>query len=456
MRSHCVSVALTAFALSLAADALPQGSDHHVVLVSLDGFAASRLETDELRLPNLRALARDGVWPESSETVFPSTDHPAHTSILTGVEPRKHGVIGNYMLNRVTGEYFRVTNLPRSESIKVPTLFDAAKTKGLRTASFLWPETRDDPSIDHNIPLVYTGDAKIDAAAADPDFLQELRDAGVPIDLFYAWYNDLPLQVSSDRILTRAAVHVIETYQPHLLAIRLPALDRYQHEFGPEHYLSKAAFTAADYNVGLLRDAVERAGLSKSTTFVIVSDHGFHTIEHSVNVYPLFAQARLTEEVNLYPYFLSVAVELTDAFDPRKHQDELLRVIDRAVELPGISQVIFPDGLHAMGLPRYEEDPHMLGHYIIVGDSETRLVIDEEGESTRRSPLSAPIHSHGYLAGDRHTDPVMVLSGRGIRTGFRPGHVSNYDIAPTVGALLELEMDGLRGRVLDEAFVASR
>ena len=67
-------------------------------------------------------------------------------------------------------------------------------------------------------------------------------------------------------------------------------MDRYQHEYGPDHYLAKAAFTAADYNVGLIRRATERAGIANETTFVIVSDHGFHTIEHSVNVHPLFEQ----------------------------------------------------------------------------------------------------------------------------------------------------------------------
>ena len=189
----------------------------------------------------------------------------------------------------------------------MPTLFDAAKSKGYRTASLFWPESRDDPALDHNIPFVLTGDAKADISAADPAFLAELRENEVFIDLFFTWYNDLALQVISDRILTRAAAYVIETYKPHLLAIRLQAMDRYEHEYGPEHYLAKAAFTAADYNVGLIRRAVERAGIADQTTYFVVSDHGFHTIEHSVNVYPLFAQAGLLEEVNLHTYYLSVA-----------------------------------------------------------------------------------------------------------------------------------------------------
>ncbi|HXV60961.1 MAG TPA: ectonucleotide pyrophosphatase/phosphodiesterase, partial [Vicinamibacteria bacterium] len=250
---------------------LLRAQESHVVIVSIEGFAAARLEDSELELPNLRGITRSGARAEGMETVYPATDHPAHVSLVTGVPPRQHGVLGNRLLNRRTGEYFHVTNLPRSKSIRVPTLFDAAKAKGLRTASFFWPGTRDDPAIDHAIPLVLTGEGKADIAGANPQFLDELRENGVPIDLFYQWYDDLALQQTADRVLTRAAIYVLTTYRPHLLLLRLPAPDRYQHQYGPQHYLSKAALTASDYNVGLVRRAIEDSGLANQTTLVVVS-----------------------------------------------------------------------------------------------------------------------------------------------------------------------------------------
>ncbi|MCP5119124.1 MAG: alkaline phosphatase family protein, partial [bacterium] len=103
----------------------------HVILVSIDGFAAYHLYNQELLLPNIRELIDQGVWAASSETVFPSVTHPSHTTILTGVLPRVHGVLSNGLVNRETGESFHPTNKPRKEVVKVPTLFDAAKAKGL-------------------------------------------------------------------------------------------------------------------------------------------------------------------------------------------------------------------------------------------------------------------------------------------------------------------------------------
>lgn len=421
----------------------------HVVIVSIDGLAASRLEDEGLELGSLRGVARSGARAES-ETVFPPTDHPGHVSIVTGVSPREHGVIGNRLLNRETGEYFHITNAPRAESIRVRTLFDAAKAKGLRTAALFWPETRDDPSIDYGIPLVLAGDGMPDKSATDPGLLEELRNNGVVIDLFFEWYNDLALQTTADRILTRAAAYVFRTYRPHLLALRLPALERFQHQYGPDHYLSKAALTAADYDVGLVRRAIEDAGLESRTTLLVVSDHGFQTVTHSVNVHPLFESAGLLGKVNLHTGYWTVLVELTEDFDSARDSKKLYDVLDDVASLEGISRVVPPHEFHDLGLPRYEESPYMLGHYMIIGDVDTRAVIDEQTRSTRRVPLPTPLYGHAYLPTHELMYPLFLATGRGVKQGVRVGHVHNYDIAPTVAALLGLEMPGLRGRVLKE------
>ena len=186
--------------------------------------------------------------------------HPSHTTLVTGVVPKVHGVIGNRLVNRETGERFHITNKPHSESVRVPTIFDAAKDRGLVTAAFYWPESRDDSALDYNIPEVFDGDTA-DPSAADPAFLEELRQADVPIDLYYRWYKDHARKGASDVILADAAAYVIGTYRPHLLAIHFLVTDEMQHAYGSEHYRSKEALTIADHAVGILRKAVDDAGL---------------------------------------------------------------------------------------------------------------------------------------------------------------------------------------------------
>ncbi|MEI9976722.1 MAG: alkaline phosphatase family protein [Ignavibacteriota bacterium] len=67
----------------------------HVVLITIDGGAAFHLENPDLALPNIRALIHQGVWADSSESGFPSVTYPNHTTLITGMTPRKHGVLAN-------------------------------------------------------------------------------------------------------------------------------------------------------------------------------------------------------------------------------------------------------------------------------------------------------------------------------------------------------------------------
>src|SRR5688572_33508114 len=83
----------------------------HVILISIDGLAAFHLVNAALDLPNIRALAAAGVRA-TSETVFPSVTHPAHTTLITGTTPRHHGVINNRLVDRRTGNRLHITNLP--------------------------------------------------------------------------------------------------------------------------------------------------------------------------------------------------------------------------------------------------------------------------------------------------------------------------------------------------------
>ena len=67
-------------------DAMP-----HVVLVSIDGFGSTYLDTDPT--PALERLARNGVRADSLQPVWPTLTFPNHYSIATGLLPSNHGLV---------------------------------------------------------------------------------------------------------------------------------------------------------------------------------------------------------------------------------------------------------------------------------------------------------------------------------------------------------------------------
>lgn len=434
--------------LVLALPLFAQPSEH-VVLISIDGFAAYHLTNQELELPNIRRLIRDGVWAASSETVFPSVTHPSHTTILTGVEPRLHGVLSNSLTDRETGDRFHPTNKPRKELVLVPTLFDAAKAKGLKTASFFWPETRDDPSIEFNIPEVFDAERRAEISAVDPALVEELRQADIPIDLYFRWYHT-DRMMAADRILAESAAYAIEKYKPGLLSIHFLVTDEQQHFHGPHHYLSKTALTHTDASVGVLIDAVERAGLSDTTTFVVAADHGFHSVQHKMNVRPVFERAGLTDKLDLGGYGWTLSIRKEESFDAAQDLPKLERAFAELEKLPNVARIVRPEDFHALGLPRYEESKYARSHYMVIPDIDTFLTI-EDHDSMERVRLPEAHHEHGYLPSNPRMYTSLVLAGAGIKKSVSIGHVRNLDIAPTIAELLGLQMPKMSGRVLEEA-----
>lgn len=423
----------------------------HVILVSIDGFAAYHLRNPTLDLPNLRALAAAGTEAESSETVFPSVTHPSHTSLITGVTPRRHGVVDNTVEDRRTGERFHITNLPRRQSIKVPTIFDVVKAAGRRSAAYFWPETRDDPAIDDNVAEVFRAEGGADPSAVTPGLLDELRAAGVPVDSYYAFYDDPYAQGAADIALTRAAAHVFARRRPALTAIHLLVTDKAQHEFGPAHYLSAAALTTADYCVGLLRKTVADAGLAGETTFIIAADHGFVTVREEMNLAPALADPVLDGHVQWQADKWYVFARLLRTFDAGRHGPALERVLARVAARPGVARVIRPDAFASLGYPDDAENPYAKGQYIIAADIDLHFVVNPGDGSMARRAKARPYHGHGYLPAHPSMYPLLVLSGAGIAPGRHLGHVRNVDVAPTIAALLGLEMRGVEGQVLTSA-----
>lgn len=423
----------------------------HVLLISIDGFAAFHLRNSSLDLPNIRALAAAGVQAESSETVFPSVTHPSHTTLITGVSPREHGVVGNRVRDRRTGQEFHITNLPRRESIRVPTLFDILHAAGLRTAAFFWPETKDDPAIDDNVAEVFDAEGSADPSVVAPALLDELRKAGVPIDSYYTFYDDSFAHAAGDVALTEAAAFVLRERKPALTALHILVTDKVQHEVGPAHYRAAAALSTADHCVGLLRTAVANAGLADKTTFVIVADHGFVTVPYEMNVAPLLHDPVLEGHVQWRADQWYVFAELLPSFDRARHTAALEQILTRVARTAGIARIIRPADFAALGYPDYDDNPYVPGHYIVAAEADTHLVLDASGTDTARRRRARPYHGHGYLPDHPSMRTALVLSGSGIAKGRTLGHVRNLDVAPTIAALLGVKLPRATGRVLEGA-----
>src|SRR5690606_22486347 len=89
-------------------------------------------------------------YAEGVNSVFPSATLPAHTTLVTGVPPARHGIYYNspFDPNRTSDEWYWYY-----EAITAPTLWQAVKDAGMQSASVNWPVTVGAP-IDYNVPVI--------------------------------------------------------------------------------------------------------------------------------------------------------------------------------------------------------------------------------------------------------------------------------------------------------------
>src|SRR5689334_4235071 len=119
----------------------------HVIVVTIDGFRPDFYLDSSWHTPHLKQLMHDGTYAYGVNSVLPSITYPSHTTIVTGVQPAKHGVYYNNMFNPSgkSEPYWYDT------SIHAPTLWSALHKQGRKVAALLWPVSAGVP-VDYNIP----------------------------------------------------------------------------------------------------------------------------------------------------------------------------------------------------------------------------------------------------------------------------------------------------------------
>src|SRR5215510_16411957 len=112
------------FAVACASTyAEPRVQSPRVVVISIDGLMPDAyLDPDGhgLAVPTLRALVAGGAAARV-RGVMPTVTYPSHTTMVTGVPPRVHGIVSNQPLDPLGKNHDGWRWY--AEDIRVPTLY---------------------------------------------------------------------------------------------------------------------------------------------------------------------------------------------------------------------------------------------------------------------------------------------------------------------------------------------
>jgi len=262
-----------------------------LLVVGLDGATLDVVLpwAAEGRLPALRALMARGATARLRSTM-PAATFPAWTSLVTGVNPGRHGVLD--FTERVPGTY-RVRFLNGSYR-RVPALWTRLSAAGRRVAVLTVPATY--PPEDVNGVMVSGFDSPL-ATAIDGSFVSprslwpEIRRlvGRLPFADFQemtmgpGWHADARARLL-DGVARRAtlAVHLLERERPDALMVVFGESDTVSHHFwrfhdrrSPRHVASEFGDVIPDVYAAL-DAAIARlvAAAPPDAAIAIVSDHG--------------------------------------------------------------------------------------------------------------------------------------------------------------------------------------
>jgi predicted AlkP superfamily pyrophosphatase or phosphodiesterase len=198
-----------------------------VIILSIDGLRPDAIELAPM--PNLIELMQGGAYTLSARTIFPSATLPAHSSMLTGLCPEKHGVDWN--------DY-----IPERGYAIGGDLFDLVHAAGLQTAMFVGKEKlRQVTEPSSTDVFVYIND----------------RDLVVMEGLLGAFPQDFSL-----------------------LFIHFATTDDMGHVYGWLSPEQLSVIFRADEALGMLLAELDARNIREETYIIVTSDHGGHDDTH--------------------------------------------------------------------------------------------------------------------------------------------------------------------------------
>jgi len=422
-------------------------ADRHVVVISLDGFPASYLDDPEVSIPVIRSLRDAGAMADEGLIVSnPSVTWPNHTTLMSGVHPEKHGVIFNGLPQRFgAGQPTTVTpEKPQQELVHVPLLFDILKKKGMNSAAINWPCTAGSESIDDNFPDV----PNAIKSHTTPRLKAELQEAGL-LEKFSTGGG-----AGRDEVWTEAACLAVKKRKPRLLSLHLLELDSTHHQHGPDTPQGRTVANRLDGLVGRVVKAYDEAGLRETTTFFVVSDHGFITVTKTLNPNVAFVNEGLIEvkdgkiakaRAHVIPVGGIGMIYLTDPATREEDRATVRRLLEDA---EGVAAVLDPADFARLGLPT--PDAHSGMADMVVAAKEGYAVGGSFTADSVVTERNSPGGTHGYLTTEPKMRALFVASGAGIKPGSKLPVVENVDITATAAHLLDVPLEQTTGRVLTE------
>lgn len=230
----------------------------HVVVIGIDGLRPDRMLLADS--PVLHGLMKTGSYSMWMRTTPLAVTLPSFTSMMTGVNPRKHGIDWDRDMPTVAPFYSKTpTIFELASKVGYVTAFASGKSKFVALAK---PGT-----------VTHTFFPKVDPAVSVAAWDKPEKTS--PEGIAFGAAEKVP-----DPVVIENALKFIESFKPNFLFVHLPSVDTVGHDKGWGSPEQLAQIAKTDAHVGEILAALDRAGIRESTVVIISADHGGQGLSH--------------------------------------------------------------------------------------------------------------------------------------------------------------------------------
>ena len=277
------------FPASAFCETEPAPGERHVVVLVWDGMRPDFVT--ERNTPTLWKLAQEGVTFAHHHSVYISATNVNGAAIATGVYPNRNSLLANREFrpsidplrpfeNAEPDIIAKADKITGGKYIATSTIAEIVRAAGRRTA------------VVGTKAVAFVHDRHADwTSGAAKDFVK-FAAAPMPASLREETLRLLgPFPVESSKTdehrnsyATRALTEILwRDALPALSLLWLSEPDYVQHDTSPGSDASLAALHVSDSNLARVLDALAKKDARKNTDILVVSDHGFSTIERAID-----------------------------------------------------------------------------------------------------------------------------------------------------------------------------
>src|SRR6266550_585277 len=436
----------------------------HVLVVVWDGMRPDFVSQENT--PALWRLAHEGVIFRNHHAVYPSATNVNGTALATGVYPGHSGVIANH-------DYCPEIDNKHSIDVEIPAVVE--KGDGLSGGKYI--------SIPTIAEIVQRAGGRTSIASAktvgllldrhvDPDHAKNCvtlfagkslpREAVAPIVDALGPFPSAHLQ--QDAWTTKALTNLLwKGGVPAFSVLWLGEPDLTQHESAPGAPPALAAINYSDEHLATVLSALDRRGARETTDVFVVSDHGFSTIERSVDLRKILNGAGFTAKTEFTDEPKAGEIMLVGnggsvLFYVVQHDPATTRRLVEFLQQSDFAGVIFTKEpmQGTFGLDQAKIDSQHAPDVVMAfrwNDSKNQFGVPGMIEADWQR--GAGKGTHATLSRfDMHN--TLIAAGPDFRREQSDDlPTGNVDLAPMILRILGITAPQMDGRILSEAMVSS-